>query len=325
MDAAQGMAKNCQGERISAWFGAPRSIVDIICQSKNTAECKRHVFCYWSAVRIGRLISVFFSALFVTIPLRAATPIPIEYRGGMIWVKVAVGGGNKPLNFLVDSGAGASVLDLATARRLGLKLDQPKTVQGVNGHALAYRVKGFNGRLANAPINCSFLAVDLSGPSHSCNQHIDGLLGADFFLNHIVQIDYAAETIRFLERNEMNRPRGEILPLTKCNDTYCVRISVGGEVPQLLRLDTGCRTSLEWVVTGNKARKFGTTIGLNSTSVRDFDTDVQLGSIRITAVKAGIHTEQMFSGEAGLIGNGLLSKFTITIDAAKQRCLLTNP
>lgn len=257
--------------------------------------------------------------------LHAATPVPFQYRDGMIWLKVTVAGRSEPLNFLVDSGAGVSILDLTTARRIGLKLDQPETVQGTNGRALAYRVSGFNAQAANVPIASSLLAVDLSGPGRCCHQHIDGLLGADFFLDHIVQIDYAAQTIRLLQRNEVNSADSEALPLVKCNDAFCVRISIGGNAPELLRLDTGCCTSLEWVVTGNKAKQLGSpTVGLNSGSMRQFYTDVQLGTKRISRVKTGIHVAQMFSGETGLIGNGLLSRFTVTIDAAKRRCLLTS-
>jgi hypothetical protein len=77
------------------------------------------------------------------------------------------------------------------------------------------------------------------------------------------------------------------------------------------------------VVTGDKAKKLGlTTLGLTSGSVREFHADVQLGAKRITTVKTGVHNVQMFAGEAGLLGNGLLSHFTVTIDAAKRRCLL---
>ena len=96
-----------------------------------------------------------------------------------------------------------------------------------------------------------------------------------------------------------------------------------GNAPEWLRLDTGCNSALEWVVTGGKAKQLGlTTVGLNSGSVRDIHTDVQLGTKRLAAVPTGIHTAQIFSGEAGLIGTGLLSRFTVTIDPAQRRCLL---
>jgi predicted aspartyl protease len=269
--------------------------------------------------------AIFSLLLLASINLHAATLIPFNYRDGEIWVKIAVAGKSEPLNFLVDSGAGASVLDLAVARRLGVKLGEPMTVQGADGRAVAYHVNGFCARAANVPIASSFLATDLSGPSRCCHQRIDGLLGVDFFLDHIVQIDYATETIRLLQRDEVNSSGSEVLPLKRLNDAFCVRASIAGTAPELLRVDTGCCSALEWVVTGDTAKKHGsTTIGLNSGSMQDFHTDVQLGTTRITTVKTGIHTSQMFSGESGLIGNGLLSRFTITIDAAKRRCLFSS-
>lgn len=243
----------------------------------------------------------------------------------MIWLKVAVAGKSEPLNFLLDSGAGASVLDLTTARRLGIKLGASQSVQGVHSRSVAYRVENFAARAVSIAIPSSLLAVDLSGPSRACHQRIDGLLGADFFRDRIVRIDFASQTIRLLQRSEVNEAGCEILPLTTRNDVLCARVSVDGNAPEWLRLDTGCNTTLEWVVTGDKAKKLGlTTLGLNSGSVREFHADVQLGAKRIAAVKTGIHTQQMFAGEAGLIGNGLLSRFVVTIDSAKRRWLLAS-
>ena len=277
-------------------------------------------------MRFRRLLTILIPALFLCANcLFAAESIPFQFRGGMIWLKVAVGGSRQPLNFLLDSGAGASVLDLATARGLGLKLGKRQNVQGVHGRSIAYRVEDFAASVAGIAIPSSLLALDLSGPSRSSHQRIDGLLGADFFRDRIVQIDFAAQTIRLLKREELREAGCEILPLTARNDVPCARVSVDGSAPQWMRLDTGCNTALEWVVTGAKAKKLGLiTLGLHAGSVREIHADVQLGAKRIAAVKTGIHTEQMFAAEAGLIGNGLLSRFLVTIDSAKRRCLLAD-
>lgn len=257
--------------------------------------------------------------------LVAATPIPFQFNDGMIWLKVTVAGRAEPLNFLLDSGAGSSALDLSAARRLGVKLGARQSVQGVHSRSVAYRVKGFSAQTNGIAVPSSMLAVDLSGPSASCHQRIDGLLGADFLRGRIVQIDFAARTLRLLQRGELKSAGCEILPLAIRNDALCARISVNGNSPEWLRLDTGCNSSLEWVVFGEKAKKFGlTTIGVSSGSVREAHTEVQLGTKRIAAVKTGIHTSQMFAGESGLIGNGLLSRFIVTIDTPKRRCLLSS-
>jgi hypothetical protein len=261
--------------------------------------------------------------LFFARSLFASAPIPFEYRDGMIWVKVSVADRKERLNFLLDSGAGVSVIDVAAARRLGLKLGERQTVLGASGRSVGFRVEGFHAQAADVSVASSLLAVDLGGPSAGCHQRIDGLLGADFLRDHIVEINFAAQTLRLLQRGEVNSGGYEALPLARRNDTLCARVSVDGNAPEWMRLDTGCNTSLEWVVTGSKARNRGdVSIGTSTGSVREIQTNVQMGGVRIAAVKTGVHKEQMFADESGLIGNGLLSRFTIIIDAAGQRCLL---
>ena len=151
-------------------------------------------------------------------PARAATEIPFTFRAGMIWLKIGVEGQSVPLNFLLDSGAGASVLDLQTARRLGLKFGNRETVQGVQGRCAAYRVDGLAANVAAIPIARSMLALDLSPVSHGCGSRVDGLLGADFVHGRIVQIDFAAQNIRVLTRGEVSTAGAQIVPLATRND-----------------------------------------------------------------------------------------------------------
>ena len=268
---------------------------------------------------------LFLFLLFCASRLPAATSIPFQFRDGMIWVKVAVAGHDQPLSFLLDSGAGVSVVDLAAAHRLGLPLGERQTVDGVYSRTSAYQVKNFTGHIADALVPTSMLAVDLSNLRAVCHQRVDGLLGADFFRNHIVQVDFAAQTIRLLQRSEVDAAGCEVLPLEARNDAFCARISVDGNPPEWLRLDTGCSSALEWVVADDRAKKLGlATTGTSGDSIREVQTDVRFGSKRIGAVKTGLHTARMFAGEAGLIGNGLLSRFTITIDIARRCCLLAS-
>jgi hypothetical protein len=52
---------------------------------------------------------------------------------------------------------------------------------------------------------------------------------------------------------------------------------------------------------------------------------VQLGKKSFKAVTTGVHKEPIFPGEAGLLGNGLLSKFRLTIDQPGKRVIFENP
>ena len=276
-------------------------------------------------MRVAPFLAIFFLSILAGLqPARAATEIPFTFRAGMIWMKISVTGQSTPLNFLLDSGAGRSVLHLGTAQRLGVKLGVCETVQGVDGRCAAYRVESFAATVGSVmPLPREVLALDLSSVSAGCGARIDGLLGADFFRERIVQIDFAAQKIRLLNRNELPASSAQVLPLVSRNDAFCVRVSVDQNAPQWMRLDTGCSSALEWVVTDAKLRRAaGTSVAAAAGSRAHIHTDVLLGSERLSSVKTGVHQQPLFSGEAGLLGNGLLSQFRVTVDAGKSRLLL---
>ena len=108
--------------------------------------------------------------------------IHFQYRGGLIWLKVNVSGKSEPLNFLLDSGAGFSAIDLQTARSLRAHLGNRQIVQGVNGQCFAYRVNDLQAVWGGGvALPKSVLAVDLRALSASCQQPVDGIVGLDFF------------------------------------------------------------------------------------------------------------------------------------------------
>ena len=119
----------------------------------------------------------------------------------------------------------------------------------------------------------------------------------------------------------MNLANCEVLPIKMCNDAVCVPVRVAGNPAQWMRLDTGCDSALEWVVSGPRTRpREQTSIGLSHSSRPYIQASVQIGKQHI-AIRAGIHEKQIFAGEAGLLGNGLLTKFRLTIDEPRNRVI----
>jgi hypothetical protein len=274
-------------------------------------------------MRIAFLFLLWIGLQAVPWEARAATEIPFRYQNGMIWVKVKFAQREQPLNFLLDSGAGESVLDLQTARQLRLKLGWPESVQGVEGRCSAGRVRGLVATVGRLPIAKTMLAIDLSAVSRGCPQRIDGLLGLDFFQGRIVQIDYAARKIRILERGDASAA-AQIIPLQQRNHAVCVSVSVNGNPPQSLRLDTGCSSALEWVPGRTAARRTRSiSIAAARGSRPSVATQVRLGSTHFSDVETGLHPRPMFAGESGLLGNRLLEKFRVTIDLAQSELRLS--
>jgi hypothetical protein len=237
-------------------------------------------------------------------------------------VKVGLTGKREQLNFLLDSGASVSAIDLQTAHAARLHLGDRQPVEGVSGQGFGYRVNDLRAIVGAIALPKSVLAIDLRTISESCHQHIDGILGVDFFRDRIVQIDFNAGKICLLEDSDVNLANSDILPIKMCNGAFCVPVRIAGNPVQWMRLDTGCDSALEWVVTGRQKRQMsGPSIGLSGASVHYINTSARLGKHSFNDITAGIHTKQIFPGEDGLLGNGLLSKFCLTIDEGKSRVI----
>ena len=248
--------------------------------------------------------------------------IPFEYTDGFIWIKVNALSGKEPLNFILDSGASSSVMDLAQARTLGVAIGKPEKVQGVNGQALAYEVHNFRGKCCGVTLSTSLLATDLKAVSDCCHRSIDGILGADFFRGRTVQINFRAHEVRLLKNSDFDLISCERLPIKVWNGAFCVPVRVGHSPIQWVRLDTGCDSALEWVRKKEQrslSKPEQTEPSLSSE--RFLTSDLQIGKQHY-AVRTVLHAEPIFAGEAGLLGNGLLEKLCLTIDEPRRQVIL---
>ncbi len=254
----------------------------------------------------------------------AAAELPFSSRDHLIWVKVAVPGFPAPFNFLLDSGASVSVIDRRVAQRLGMKSAREVTVQGIHSRTVAFEWNGFAGSVGEIPLPQKVLAVDLSHVSRGCHQPIDGLIGADFFRGRVVQLDYAAGRLRIFPRRAAPPMTGIEIPIALRNDAMCVRVALGAGGAKWTRLDTGCDSELHWVIGSERERSLrGASIGATVGASGQVCADVRLGSERLRGVKTTTHARPIFSGEAGLVGNRLLSRFTVTFDRDGKRLYLS--
>jgi hypothetical protein len=265
------------------------------------------------------LLAVAFSQLSAS--AKPGIEIPFELRNGLICLKVKADPTGTPLRFVLDSGAGISALNLEAARKLKVKLGGPAWVVGVERGARARWVHGFAAMIGDIQLAGDLLAFDLRQINPGSPRGIDGLLGQDFFRGRIVQIDFRQKRLRLLERAD---PAGSVvLPIKFQNGAMCVPVSVAGSAPRWTRLDTGCNDDLHWVtVRPSRSGRRGALVGFSRGPVAYVETIVDLAEYRIGGVRAGLHERQFFPGEAGLLGTGILSNFTMTVDAPGARVLL---
>ncbi|MFV1979436.1 MAG: retroviral-like aspartic protease family protein [Myxococcota bacterium] len=254
----------------------------------------------------------------------APAEVRFDYRDGLIWIDVRSARHPQALHFILDSGAEQSVLSLRMAKALGLTLHSPEIVSGISSRAIAYRVSPISLTFAEENFRTSPLVIDLSQASRACRRRVDGLLGADFFRNRVIQINYAEQVIRFPDHAPSD-PGSIALPIRWNGGAMCV--SVGIETVNLpsVRVDTGCTGALHWSPVDTPAPKSASkSIGLSIHRGRRHKTEVFLGTHTIERVRTARFPRAFFSGENGLLGNALLSRFNVTFDAPGSSLIL-NP
>lgn len=248
---------------------------------------------------------------------------PFKFHEGLLWVKVKVPESPKSLNFLLDSGAQVSAVNLQTAKELGLVLGQRVEVVGVGVAMEAFWTATRSVKAGGVELPNRLLALDLQKLSQSCECRVDGLIGADFFKNRRVQLDFRKSNVRLLSLTVACRGDATILNVRRCG--MRVKATIDGKKTGWLRVDTGCATPLQWVTTDvstkNCTRRIA--VGLTRVEIPQTSTEVKIGNTVLLNVTTGLHASPIFDGEAGLIGNGLLSQFeSVTFDANGSKLIL---
>lgn len=254
-----------------------------------------------------------------------APQVPFDFRDGFIWVHVTSPASQRTLNFLVDSGAQVSVINASTAMELGLKGGRPVQVIGVGTSTSGTWPQALDARAGSIELPQNYLKLDLSELSNACtNGVVDGIIGADFFRDKVVQIDFARRTLRILR--EATAPAGnEVLPLKVRPCGMLVQARINDSKPQWIRLDTGCASALQWVTAAvrQEACTKRIAVALSSFPLRVTQTSLKLGSLRFDAVPTDVQPKEIFPGEKGLLGNALLSRFqTVTINTKGKEVIL---
>lgn len=232
----------------------------------------------------------------------------------------------------LDSGAGATVVDAAFARRIGLQLGAPIQAHGVTG-AVA------DVRLAQADLSAGGLSMpgrrvvvmDLSAVQRMVGRPVQVLLGRDVFDTAVADIDFQARRIALIPHEDFVAPGDPSVPLKPSGDLRSVPISVAG-VPMEAILDLGNAGGL--LIDQSFAEHYGlldgrkqsTTLGVGADGARE---ELQTSADRV--VLAGVTLDgvpmtaapNLSSKAPANIGLQVLSRFHLVIDFAGDRIWMT--
>jgi len=256
------------------------------------------------------------------------TVIPFELRQNTIFFKLKIAETNEPLEFTFDTGSGATYLDSAVAKRLGLKTAGSGTVHGAGSGEVP--VQYIDSVTLGLPgLTSSGHRVNVADLS-SLDPHQDGFLGYDFIKRFAITIDYAGGkmTIADPSRFTYSGP-GESFPIKFRGPWPYIdgTVAVAGVKPERgeFLIDSGSSDAVDdpsIAHTTGPVRKVRTGVGLGQASegVVGRALYLQLGSFRLEGPLDSCCSEN--PDHKRMIGTEVLRRFTVILDYARNRIIL---
>jgi hypothetical protein len=265
--------------------------------------------------------------------------IPFEYKSDFIIIKVKLNG-TLPLNFLFDTGAEHSLIFKKTFTDLlsipyGRKIKVYGSDMAVPLYAYVTRNIRFDIPPIEAKMDVLVMERDFFELDELTGFSIDGILGAHFFKNYVIKIDYRRQIIT-MYHPQFPPPHGKKFipyPLTvESNKPYIHAIThfnSADSANMLLLLDTGAGLSLLLHTDSHEDIKLperllslniGTGLGghIRGYVGRVAQLNVFDASMPNVVTNFQELGETVINGDNfkrnGIIGNRILSRFTIIID-----------
>jgi predicted aspartyl protease len=269
------------------------------------------------------------AALGIVAMASAPSPVtvPFAWTPGQIEVAITVNG--TPATYVLDTGSEYSIVSTRLAKQLGLSLEPSGGREFARGVTLGF------GSIVMTDQRVMVMPFD---SLYARGREIEGLLGYDVFDRYAVRIDFRGKTLTFWEPSAFVPPAvAEAIPITFAGRLPVVagalQIAADRRLPVRLMVDTGASQSIML------RHPFATTHGLLTLATRETTTPslasgtrrmVELPSEQLTIGGWTFDRPQVLAftepvGSAGstatdgLIGNTLLSRFTLYVDYTRKR------
>jgi len=116
--------------------------------------------------------------------------VPFQLVGNRPVIQVRVNNEDEPLNFVLDTGSGISVISEATAKRMGIgRVTRGGFAKGIGGDGRFEIVYGFLREVAIGDVEIRNVPVYIR-KFHTTNENIDGYIGLSLISKFLTTIDY---------------------------------------------------------------------------------------------------------------------------------------
>ncbi|MDH4223683.1 MAG: aspartyl protease family protein [candidate division Zixibacteria bacterium] len=268
------------------------------------------------------------------------TTVPFELINNHIYIEVLINGLH-PGTFILDTGGGATIIDLNYAKKIGLEIKGKLEAKGVGGSVDAGLTELQSLQLGElAMSNQKITSIDLSFLNTSEGKEVRGILGYDFLSRFVFEIDYQNSRITFYQPDIFKYSgTGESLEIELYNKIPSAKATIDGEYKGLFILDTGSGKSLDlnspFVEEYKLLQKYPEAIegfgcagaGGEAKFLQARIKSIQLGSFLINEPICGLSvgTEKgVFKNEQtqGVIGAGILKRFKVIFDYEGKKIIL---
>ena len=268
----------------------------------------------------------------------AETTVPINVKGEHLLVDVMVNQSG-PYTFLLDSGAGATVISRQLVDSLKLETQEGMQALGIGGVESVAATEVEHLSVGGFHIDgLRMYATDMAQLDAVFKMHIDGVLGFDIFVRSVLKIDYLAKILSIIDKDSFHYTgEGTVITGEIKGNLIHIPGTLDGEYSGDFRVDTGAGGGVHlhgpFVMKNHLADKYphqikiqASGVGGNETSwltrmesltLGDITIDQPLGTISKNSGGALAMTDSI-----GTIGNGIWSKFTVIFNYAQNQLIL---
>ncbi|MGA8576922.1 MAG: aspartyl protease family protein [Candidatus Cybelea sp.] len=270
-----------------------------------------------------------------------AVTVPIDDLAGILVVSATVDG-EGPYHFVLDTGAGITVVTPELAEAVGLTAARSDVARGTSDQAIVARLTTLKslavGTAMQANVAAAIVPLPLDLTYQGAYGTIDGIVGATFLRDYVVSLDIAGSRATFAPTAAQTPPeKGDALPVTFTANHIPIIGAIVEGTPGRFAIDSGNNddlllaqsfTSAHGVGSGYRAPIHAEYVGVggSASSTRLRVASISVGPFILHGIPAEISQAKsgvlQRDGLDGNLGYDVLRQFVVTVDYGNARLYL---